>query len=327
MKSHSLLRFSVLVVVIGLLTSGATFGDEYPSRSIEMICAAGAGGGADAVTRVVASFATQKLGQSVLVVNKPGGGTVVGASYALKTAKPDGYTIFQESHSACTMLAAGMKKPPLTLEDRIYVSRMVTNSAAYAVQADAPWKDFLEFSDWVKKNPDQLTWGTIGPSGFSAYGVQAWLAAIGADQTKTRMVPTHGAADSLTKLAGKHIVLACHTIGEVYNLHKAGKIKVLGYVADERSKYLPDVPCTKELGMNVNLAWWAGFSFRPGTPEPIVKKWEQLCKEISEDPAFKEKIATYYANVSYLNAQQFKEYCYNEAKELTKIAEKVGIRK
>ncbi len=327
MTFRKLFILMIAFIALGAFASGIATGADYPKRTIEMICAAGAGGGADAVARAFAKFATDKLGKPVMVVNKPGGGCVIGASYALKTAKPDGYTIFQESHSACTMLAAGMKKPPLDLGDRIFVSRIVTNSAAYAVQADAPWKDFLEFSEWVKQNPEKLTWATIGPSGFSAYGVQAWLAAIGADNSKTRMVPTHGAADSLTKLAGKHVVLACHTVGECYNLHKAGKIKVLAYVADERSNYLPDVPCTKELGLDVSMRWWIGFSFRPGTPEHIVKTWEKLSEEICSDPAFQEKIATYRANVSYLDGQQFKEYCTNEAKALTKIAEKVGIRK
>jgi tripartite-type tricarboxylate transporter receptor subunit TctC len=310
------------------LATPAVAAEEYPTRQIEYVVPAGAGGGTDAIARVVADMIGKKFGQPVMVVNKPGGGGVIGSSYVMKQQKADGYTVLADVHSFSSMLVGGMVNPPVTLEDRIFIARLVVNPIVFAVKADAPWKDFREFSQWVKANPEKLTWGSVGPSGLSAFGIQDWLAVIGADHTRTRMVPTKGAADSLTKLAGGHIVLACHTVAECYALHKAGKIRVLATQSPKRTKYLPEVPTAGEQGVKgLTVIWWTGITMRKGTPDYVVKKWEKAVGEMVKDPQFEKRMDLIQSNINYLDSKDFKKFIYNEAKYYTELAKRIGIRR
>jgi tripartite-type tricarboxylate transporter receptor subunit TctC len=253
---------------------------------------------------------------------------VVGTAYVLKQQKADGYTVMNDANSYSSMLVAGMVNPPVTLEDRAFAARLVVDPICFAVNAAAPWKTFREFSEWVKKNPEQLTWASIGPAGLSAFAVHDWLAAIGADGSKTKFVPTQGATDSLTKLAGNHVVLAVHTVAECYSLYKGGKIRILAIQAEKRSKYIPEVPTAGEEGVKgLSVIWWAGITLRKGTPEPILAKWEKAAEEMVKDPEFEKRMDLIHSGISYLNSKDYKKFVYKETEYYTELAKRVGIRK
>ena len=146
------------------------------------------------------------------------------------------------------MLVGAQKTPPLTIADRKYAGRIVRDPMVFAVKADAPWKTFKEFSEWVKGHPAELVWASTGPAGPSRYTDFDWMTQIGVDPTKTRMVITPGAADAMAKLAGGHVVLAIHSVAEVQAMRDAGKIKVLAVLSPSRLKGLPDVPTAEEEG-------------------------------------------------------------------------------
>ena len=317
---------AVLVIVAGMAAVGLA--QEYPTRNIEYIVPTLAGGGTDLSSRAIADFASKKLGQAILPVNKPGGGTAVGLAYAMKQAKADGYTVFAETPTSSSMMVAGMVTPPVLLEDRTFAGRMIVDPMAYAVKVDAPWKTFKEFSAWAKANPDKLTWVSLGPSSLSAFAIQDWLAAIGADESKTRMVPSAGAVDSMTKVAGGHVVLASHSVAECLTLHRAGKVRILAIQSDKRSKYIPDVPTAGEEGVKgLSVKYWTGVGIRRGTPEPILKKWEKVLAEVSEDPEFKKKVENFHMEVGFLNTANFSKLVSDEAKFYTELAKRIGIRK
>jgi tripartite-type tricarboxylate transporter receptor subunit TctC len=104
------------------------------------------------------------------------------------------------------------------------------------------------------------------------------------------MVPSEGASDAATKVASGHAVLLTGAIPNFSSLIEAGKLKILGIQAEERSPYFPDVPTFKENGIEVRtLENWAGISLPAGTPENVVKKWEESIKKMQEDPEFLEK--------------------------------------
>jgi tripartite-type tricarboxylate transporter receptor subunit TctC len=325
------------VLSLAVLAAGCTTGtgaskeggdSNYPTKGIEYVVPFAAGGGVDLVARATAEYLSKEWGQPITVVNKTGGGGAVGAEYALKQARADGYTVLADNVSSTSMLVSGMSNPPVTIEDRKWMARIVLDPIAYAVKTDAPWKDMKEFSDWVKAHPDELTWTSVGPSGLSAFGVADWLTAIGADFSKTRMVATTGASDSIPKVAGGHAVLAVHTVAEVYSLAAAGKIRVLGVLADKRSPYLPDVPTLKEQGIEgVNVKWWTGVNAPKGVPDSVVKKWDAAVQKMTSDPAFLEKAKGIHVEVSYQNSADFNQFVLDETKYYTKIATDRGMRK
>lgn len=318
----------LLMGILGLAPYAPAADPDYPVRPMEYVVPAAAGGDTDMFARVIAPTMTKKLGQPVMVVNKPGGGTIVGSAYVLKQQKADGYTVLADIHTSYSMLIAGMANAPVGLDDREDISRVAIYHLAYAVHADAPWKTFKEFGEWVKANPEKLTWGSVGPSAISAFAVYDWLLSIGADPTKTRMVPTQGGSDSIKKMAGGHIVLSIQGVGEFYSLWKVGKIRVLAVQAEQRSPYMPDVPIPQEQGIKLhNIIKWSALTMRKGTPDGIIRKWERGLGEMVQDPSFKEKVEMLQGHIAYLNAQDMRKFALEEIKYYSELAAKVGIRK
>lgn len=305
-------------------------GDEfanYPERPIELVVPFAAGGGVDLAARAVADYLSIKWDTPVNVINKTGGGGIVGAQYALE-AKPDGYTVLMNNNSSTTMYEAGTTNPILTIEDHLLTARVARSPLVYAVAVDAPWNDLHELTEWVRQHPEELTWASVGPAGFSSFGVAEWLTKAGIDYTQTTMVSSEGASDSTAKVAGGHVLLAVHNAGEVYSLVEAGKLKVLAVQSDTRSPLYPDVPTTEELGFNdLTVSWWTGISFPQGTPEEIVKKWEEALFEMQNDEEFQEQLEKIFLESAYLNSEEFNETVKNETERFTKLAEETGIRK
>jgi tripartite-type tricarboxylate transporter receptor subunit TctC len=321
-RTVSLVLFMMLLFGTQVLAQ-----ENYPTRSVEYVVASAAGGGTDGIARLVAEGLTKKFGQPFMVTNKPGGGTIIGASYVVKESAPDGYTLHAEIHSSSSMVVAGMKAPPIVLEDRAWISRIASSPIAFAVKVDAPWKNFKEFGEWVKANPEKLTWASVGPSGLSAFGVQEWLARIGVDGSKTRMVPSKGAADSLPKVAGGHVVLACHTVAECYTLAAAGKVRILAVSSDKRSPFLPDVPTAKEQGVDgLTVSWWTGLTTRAGTPAFIVAKLDKAVSELCKDSEFQKRLNLQQGEAAYLKSADFQKFVEEETKSYIQLAEKIGIR-
>lgn len=300
----------------------------YPTRQIEYIVPYSAGGGVDLVARAAADYVSKEWGQPIVVVNKPGGGGTVGAEYALKQAKPDGYTVLAVNVSNTTMLTAGMKDSLITSNGQIYTARIGKGTMAFAVKEDAPWNDFHAFSQWAKENPDQLTWTSVGPAGFSAFGVAQWFDMIDADFAKTRMIVTKGASDSVPKVAGGHAVVAIHTIGEINPMLQAKKVKILAVGGTERSPFLPDVPTAKEQGIDgLTVFWWTGVSFPKGTPEAVIKKWEAVVAKMTSDPDFVKKLHELQVEPAYADSAQFTADVEKETQYYTDLATKSNIRK
>ena len=324
--------FLILLVALSLLVMPGTVlaqARDYPTRPIEIVVPFAAGGGSDLIARVVADSMSKKWGQPILVVNKPGGGGVPGARAALKESRPDGYTMLLDIHTLSSMLIGAWKTPPLTLADRKYAGRIVRDPMVFAVKADAPWKTFKEFAEWVKTHPSQLVWSTAGPAGPSRYTAYDLFTQLGVDATKTKMVITEGAADSMTKLAGGHVMLAIHSVAEAHAMTTAGKIRPLAALSPSRTKYLPDVPTAEEQGVmkGVRVQWWAAAAFPAATPDPIVKKWELALADMTKDPHFLAGADRINMNIDYLDAAATRAFVEKEAAGYREMAAAIGIRR
>ncbi len=322
------------ILIISGCSSGSTSKEEknksldYPVRQIELVVPFAAGGGVDLAARTVAEYLSKEWGKPIVVTNKTGGGGIIGAQYALKEAKADGYTVLVNNNSSTSLHEAGTSNPTLTIEDNKFVSRIATGSIAYAVKADAQWNSFKEFSEWVKANPEKLTWASVGPSGISAFAAAQWLESIGVDYNTTSMVSSEGASDSAAKVAGGHVVLGIHTVGEFAPLVDSGKIKLLAVQSTERNPLYPDIPTTEEQGFEgLTVKWWTGLSFAPSTPDEIIEKWDQAIEKIQKEDDFIQQLEKVKLEPAYLNSEEFTSEVQTETDIFTKLAKETGIRK
>jgi tripartite-type tricarboxylate transporter receptor subunit TctC len=323
------LAAGALLLAAALVLPAPLRADEYPTKPVELVVPFVPGGGTDLVARLTAGWIGKKWGQPVLVVNKPGGGGMIGARAALKDARPDGYTALMDIHTTSSMHVAAWKTPQLTLADRRYAGRIVRDPMVFAVKADAPWKTFKELSEWVKASPGELVWSSVGPSGPSRFAAFDWLTQIGVDPARTRMVITDGAADSMTKLAGGHVTLAIHSVAEAHAMLKAGKIRVLAVLSPSRVKYLPDVATAEEQAVmrGARIQWWAAVAFPAATPDPVLRRWEAALAAMAKDPEFLAGADAISMNIDYLSAPDTRAHVEREIQDYTDMATRIGIRR
>ena len=194
------------------------------------------------------------------------------------------------------------------------------------MNADAPWADFKEFSDWVVENPEELTWGSSSMTGPAAITVADWCRAIGADFSKTRMVQASGAADGATKVAGGHIVTHIGAPKGFMSLVDAGKCRLIA-VSPFRHEYYPDIPTAEEQGVtglsysNAVCLWMPS-----GTDQTIIDKWNEGLEKAFQDPEFLASLESIEAMGDYLNSEDTNSFIADEISRYTELAEELGLR-
>lgn len=301
---------------------------EYPTKAIEIIVPFAAGGGTDLSARAIADFLSQEWGQSITVVNKPGASGALATDAVLKQGAKDGYTVLIHNVSSTSALMGGKSDLTFNVDDYEFAGQIVKDPLAFVVKSDAPWNNLNEFAEWVKANPDQLTFTSSGPTAIATFGLVEFLDNIGGDYSKARMITTKGAADAMPKIAGGHAVLAIQGVSEVSTMVKSGKVKILGIVSDHKSPYFPEIQTVEEQGLKpMQATWWSGVSFPKGTPADVVKKWEESLAKAAQDPAFQEKLKAINAEGAYLNAADFAQLVKDETTRYTDIATQKGLRK
>lgn len=299
---------------------------SYPTRQIELVVPAGPGGLTDLTARAVADYVSKKWNQPILVINKPGAGNVTGLQYGLMQGKPDGYRVVADNIAASVLMVAGMKNPPMKLEDRIFVSKFVENPMCFAVAADSPFKDMKELVEWIKQNPEKLTHTTLSKTSMNALTAAELCNAIGVDYTKTQPILVQSGSEGITMIAGGHAVLGDQSVQETYPLAAGGKLRVLAVTSKERSPLFPDVPTCQELGIDIDLSWYGGISLPKGTPDYIVKKWDQTIGEMENDPDFIKKMEEMHAKTSYLNTADYNNSIKEQVEQYTKLFDSIGVR-
>ncbi|MBP1155649.1 MULTISPECIES: tripartite tricarboxylate transporter substrate binding protein [unclassified Paenibacillus] len=301
---------------------------KYPTKQIEIIVPFAAGGGTDIFARAMSDYLSKEWGQPVIVVNKPGAGGATGTQAVLKQGSKDGYSVVTQSVSAVTGLLAGVPNLPFKYEDYQFISRNTNDPLAFVVKSDAPWNSIEELNDWVKQNPDKLTFASNGPTAIATFGVIQWLDSIGGDFSKAKLIVTNGAGDALPKVAGGHITLGVQGVSEVSNLVKAGKLKILAVASPERSPFFPDAPTLEEKGVkNITASFWVGVSMPAGVPDHVVKKWETTLEKMHKDSAFQEKLKSMSVQGSYQNPTEYANYVKEELALFSEMVKAKGLIK
>ncbi len=314
-----------LLLFLAAASEGA--GPAYPARQIEIASPTAPGGASDLIARIVGDYLSKKWGQPITSVPKPGGGGAIAAQYVLRS-KPDGYTMLLDNMTSSSLMVAGMKNPPLTMEDRAFIAMVATCPVGYAVKADAPWKSLDEFAKWAKANPEKLSWATSGATGLPSYGVYQLFGVLSIDPAKTGMVITGGGSESVVQLAGGHVVLACQSVQEEFSLASGGKIRILAITGDQRLSWLPGVPTCKEAGFpQLDRIWWGGITGPKKLPGGIIKAWEDGLAAADKDPKYRSALENLHYVPHYLGSKEFAKFAYDEVALCTPIAEKTGMRK
>jgi len=239
----------------------------YPERSITLVAPYAAGGAADVLARLLAKKLEEQLGQTVVVENKPGAGTAIGAA-AVATAKPDGYTLLLSSNSTFSLNPALNPKLPYDAAKSFEPIGLVgTVTLAVLVNTAQPATTPAQLVAAVKAAPDKFLYGSFGNGTSSNFAGELFNAAAG---IKLTHVPYKGSGPLMTDLIGGQIPISFDTVVAAAPQLKSGKIKVLAVTTGKRSTLLPEVPTLAESGYpGFDFSAWIALVAPHGLPADV----------------------------------------------------------
>jgi len=314
--------WSFLALLIFFMASGGVVQaqnvEKYPTRAIDIIVPFSPGGSTDLVARLVAENLKRKWGVRVSVINKPGGNTVP-ANLEVMRAKPDGYTMFSDSQSSCSLLEVAIRDLPFKALDRTFISFTTASPHIFYVKSTSPIKNFKDAEAEVKKDPGNFTWGSFGGVGAGDFVMRQFFQAIGVDVAKTRPVVSRGGSEIVSFVAGGHIKFGSASPASGLPHVKAGTVKVVG-VSGFKAPDFPDVLTAVEQGYpTVTAVFWTGISGPPNLPPQIVDKWDKAMEEMLKDQAFISKLKNLGLLPFYLNSSDARKYVEKEMVEVAKL--------
>ncbi len=303
-------RFKSILVVVTLLgvssLAGQAWGAEaFPTKPFELVNPYAAGGSTDVMCRTIAARTTPYLNnQPCVVVNKTGGGTVIGSKYMLLEGHNDGYYLFSSSTSS-GMIAPVVNKAGFTWRDFIGICQTMLGSDAFFVRGDSPFTNLQKFIEYAKQNPGKVKFSSSG-TGTSPHLGGAGLAAIAGIDIKH--IPTKGDSEALMSLLGGHVMAASMNPLSALPHVASGKLRCLAQYGGERDKaVLPNVPTYKEQGVNVVLDLWRWIVVPKGTPPDRVKYLREAFRKIYQDKELLANLDKIQCPAAYLPGEEYEK--------------------
>jgi tripartite-type tricarboxylate transporter receptor subunit TctC len=289
----------IFLFVFGFtLIPGKAVSADYPTREIEFIAAFAPGSSTDSFARLAAKFGEKYIGKPLVVVNKTGGGGVLGYA-SLAAAKPNGYTIgllgmsFLVHQYLLKVVTYNYKK-----DFRIIAQVDYSAEAFFTIKGgpyDIPLKEFVKKA---KEKPGAIKIGVGG----SVWGGQDFARAVFEDTANVKLnkVPFPTLSGFIAAVLGGHVDIGVGPAAEWASLYKAGKLGVLALCTDKRDPRFPDIPTTKELGFDVgDLSPYHWIGAPKGTPDPIINFLAEAYKKAFAEQSFKDACSNLGATASW----------------------------
>jgi tripartite-type tricarboxylate transporter receptor subunit TctC len=283
------MKIAWLFTVSLLFATASSWAQQYPTRPVQLMVAFPAGGGTDVAARIVASMAEKHLGQQILILNKGGAGGQVGWA-EMSRQKPDGYYIgFINLPALNTVILDPERKANFGADAFIPVINQVLDPGVIWVKADSPFKSLKDLLEAAKRTPSKISAATTGI--LSDDHLAILMAEEAFPGAAFRIVHLDGGAAQLTAILGGHIDVAFDNVGGIVRRVRSGEVRALAVLDSQRSKFLPDVPTTPELGYpSVISSSTRGIAAVKGTPPDVVKKLQEVFRKAMEDPEHVKKM-------------------------------------
>ncbi|MGV3628558.1 MAG: Bug family tripartite tricarboxylate transporter substrate binding protein [Betaproteobacteria bacterium] len=319
MNTKTCIRMLALTCVF--LTAFA-HAQSFPSRPMRVIVPLAAGGGMDSVARTVANSFTEALGQSVVVDNRPGAGSLI-ALEILNGAAPDGHTLMMSS--ATTVIYPLLYKSPLDpVRDFLPVSQVTAQGYVLVVHPALPAKSALEFVKHAKANPDKLTYASSGIG--SPIHMTTELLGI-ATGIKLVHVPYKGIGAAYADLVGGRISFSFATIISAQGHIKNNRLRALAVSMAKRAPAMPDTPTMAEAGVpGVVVVNWYGLLAPKATPKAIVDRIAAETAKAVQAPAMMKHLVADGSEGVGSKPAEFTAHIRNESEQWRRVIRQGGIK-
>jgi len=296
-----------LFTVSLLFATASSWAQQYPTRPVQLMVAYPAGGSTDVAARIVAAIAEKHLGQQILILNKGGAGGQVGWT-EMTRQKPDGYYIgFINLPALNTVILDPERKASFGADALIPVINQVLDPGVIWVKADSPFKSLKDLLEAAKRTPSKLSAATTGILSDDHLAIlmveEAYPGAV------FRLVHLEGGAAQMTAILGGHIDVAFDNVGSVVRRVRSGEVRALAVMDSQRSKFLPDVPTTPELGYpSVISSSTRGIAAVRGTPPNVIGKLQEVFRKAMEDPEHVKKMEDAGLTLRVMVGEEYAKY-------------------
>jgi len=295
----------------------AAHAQGYPRQPIRLIVPFAPGGAVDQTARIIGNTLGEKLGQTLVIDNKPGASGSLGAG-DLHRAKPDGYTLMLALDSQAVNHLTVKNLPFDTFKDFDYLSLLVTTPQVLVTRNDLPVKNLDELVTYLKANP-KSSYGSAGTA--SAGHVNSAQLSL-AKGLRTEHVPYKGAGPLLTDMLGGHIDYAFAGLSVMLPQIKAGKVRALAVSSPGRSAMLPDVPAMNELIPGFEYPTWIGIVAPPGMPPEVRQKILKAVREAMHDPQVAKRFGENAYDIVNGTPEQFMERVRKDAEVMNDLVKR-----
>jgi tripartite-type tricarboxylate transporter receptor subunit TctC len=325
MISGFLSRLGMAVLAAAVAWGGPAAAEDYPAagRAIRVVVPFAAGGGTDAVTRIVAEHVAKSWGASIVIENKPGGGTMI-ASQSVAAAPADGYTVLATSNSFLVSPLLAERAPYDFDRDFTAVALLASSPHVLVVHPAVPARTLDELAAWAKAHAATAGFASFGRGSSNHLGFEVLKRRLGAEIVH---VPYNGSAPAMKDLIGGHVPMMLGDLQNVREQVLSGTLRAIAVANETRLASLPDVPTVAEAGIaGFTSKSWFGLVMRSGTPEPIVAKWNSAVRAALNDPAVKARLEPHGVALAQMSPSEFGAFLRAEAGEAATTIGLAGLK-
>ncbi|WP_350295659.1 tripartite tricarboxylate transporter substrate binding protein [Limnohabitans sp. Rim8] len=320
---NNLIRMGVALAVMGL-TAVTSTAQTYPIKALKLVVPYAAGGSTDQLARAIAEPLGRALGQPVVVENKPGGNTIIGADAVAKST-PDGYTLFMGSSASLAVNPLLYSKLPYDPSaDFAGVSMLAASPLVMVVPASLPVTNVKEFVDLAKRRPDALNFASVGNGNPLHLAGELFKVATGIEMTH---VPYNGSAPALTALLGNQVQVMFDVVLTSNPHIQSGKLRALALTGTERLALLPNVPTIAGSGYpGYEAGIWFAMVVPKATPAAIVARLNAEVTKILAQPDMKARFDGLALELIPGPSEEVAKYAQREQARWGRLIRDKGIR-
>jgi tripartite-type tricarboxylate transporter receptor subunit TctC len=314
---------SLLFIGTGIFLSQKAHAQNYPTRPVKIVVPFATGGPADNYARFMAQRLQESLGQTFVVDNKPGAGSVIGTDVAAKAA-PDGYTLLLMSNTHTVNETLIPNKPFALMKDFVGVAPINYSDLVLVVNPTKGLNSLADVIRVAKAQPGKLNYASSGPGTPYHMAGELFKSMAKIDMVH---VPYKGSSGARTDVLGGQVDMMFDAVTTMTEQVKAGKVKAVGTSGKIRSDVLPEVPTLNEGGVTgYEATIWLGLMAPKGTPKAIVDKLNEAVSKIASQPDVKQQWAKQGAVPIVLNPTQFDKYLQDDIAKWAGVIKSANIK-
>ena len=320
-RRRTFLQLAATAAVAPALPQAASALD-YPTRPLRWIVGFPPGGGADTVSRIMAQWLSERLGQSVVIENKPGASTNISIQAAV-SSPPDGYTLLFIAASATVNVTLFDSLPFDLTHDIAPVSGLIDFPLVLVVNPSIPAKTVAEFIAYAKNNPGRISMASFGTGSTSHVAGELFQTMTG---TRMVHVPYRGEAPALTDMIGGQVQMMFPTLTGALPHIRSGALRLLAVAGKSRSEFVPDAPTVSQTVPGYEANSWCGVGVPRGTPPEIIARLNREINAGLADPATRARLAAVGTTPIFHTPESFGAYIASEVEKWGKVIRASGAR-